>query len=880
MSLPEEFSLQASERLQLLKQRAQAVLSRNAATPSTGMSEHLQLERLLEDLRIYQVELELQNEELRTTQLEAELARKRYQTLFSQMPLAAVVVDNKGVVDDSNERADTLLGLRKRHGSLDVRLWQQLNQPDRARLHMALRDLLPGQTLLLPQLTLGESSTQSQVYDAHLIALSINYKLDLRVLILLVDRTSELARQQDQRFYSLLLDSSDAFIYAFDKHGNTLLANQALLNFVGRSKDEVMGKKRETYLPLRDAMLHLDADLKVLKSGQTITIEEQVHLPAPHTTLDFLTRKFPLCDRLGAVYGVGGISTDITALKDQQRQTLLSETVFLNTQDSIIITDAQTRIVRVNPAFERQTGFSAATVMGRKTSILKSGRQDATFYAALWDSLNTQGQWAGEFNNRRSDGTYYTVRSSINAVRDTDGTLLHYIGVQTDVTQLHMAQLALAHQAAYDNLTGLPNRSLFNDRISQLIIASQRQQKNFAVLFIDLDRFKEVNDTRGHHTGDLLLCEVAKRLHAGVRSQDTVARMGGDEFVVLLPDTDRQGAQAVGANLLERLRAPLQIEQMQPYRLMASLGLALFPDDGGSADVLLRSSDMAMYGAKNAGRNQMLCYTAALGASNDEAFAIQTELTQAIALQQLRVYFQPKVLLASGLLCGAEVLVRWERPGYGLTMPGVFIGIAEKSGLLIELDHWVMQAALRQLGQWVRAGLWASPMRLAVNQNVLDLQQVEMVPQLQSMLLAQGVTPDLLELEITEDALVQHTPELLARLQSLREMGISVAIDDFGTGYSSLSYLRQLPISVIKIDQSFVASMLANNTDAVLVRTIIDMAHSMGHALVAEGVEASEQCQRLHQDGVEMGQGYLFGRPVCAEEFAARWLQCDCSQNA
>jgi diguanylate cyclase (GGDEF)-like protein/PAS domain S-box-containing protein len=872
MNLPEESAANKTQRLQQLKARAQQVLAQAHQDQSDGLTDTLQTTKLLEDLRIYQVELELQNEELRDAQQEAELARKRYQTLFAQMPLAALVVDDKGAVDDCNTRADALLGPRKRFVSQDTRLWQQLSRGDRARLHVALRDIAPGQTQVLAQVGLGESGPQGQVLDLHLMGLSMDYKLDRRVLLLLVDRTAELARQQDQRFYSQLLDSSDSFIYAVDPQGKFLLANQPLLDFFGQTRDAVQHQPRDKFMPLRDAILHNEADQKVLRSGQPLTLEEQVHLAPPRGRLDFLTRKFPLHDLAGHVYGVGGISTDITALKDQHRQTLLSETVFMSATDAIIITDPETRIVRVNPAFTRQTGFSADGVMGRKTNILKSGRQDKVFYAAMWQALATQGQWSGEINNRRVDGSYYTIWSNINAVCDANGEVLHYIAVQTDVTQLHNAQLALAHQASYDHLTGLPNRLLFNDRMNQLMAAATRHNKPFALLFVDLDRFKEVNDTLGHQVGDLLLCEVARRLQAGVRQEDTVARIGGDEFVVLLPGTDSAGAQAVVANLLQRLREPVQLEQTPSYRPMASVGLSVFPQDGDTPDLLLRNADLAMYAAKIEGRNRLATYRPEMSLRNDEGFAIQTELAEAIEQGQLRVHFQPQCRLSDGALMGAEALVRWQRPGNGLVLPGGFIGAAEKYGLLVALDRWVLNEALRQVGCWVAAGQWRASWRLAVNQNVADLQRPNMLAELKTMLHTHGVSASSLELEITEDSLLQHTDAQMARLAELRAMGVSLSIDDFGTGYSSLAYLRQLPVSVIKIDMSFVSGMLTNDNDAVLVRTIVDMAHNLGHTLVAEGIETPVQHEQLAVMGCELGQGYLFGKPVSADEFAARWL--------
>jgi diguanylate cyclase (GGDEF)-like protein/PAS domain S-box-containing protein len=569
---------------------------------------------------------------------------------------------------------------------------------------------------------------------------------------------------------------------------------------------------------------------------------------------------------------VGGISTDITALKDQHRQALLSETVFQTSVDAIVVTDAETRILRVNPAFCRQTGFSEDTVLGKKTSMLKSGRQDKAFYQGMWESINRTGKWSGEINNRRADGSFYTLWCNVNVVLDDDGTVLHYIAVQTDVTQLHETQVALARQASYDSLTGLPNRTLFNDRIAQLTALSMRHGNGFGLLFVDLDRFKEVNDSLGHQVGDTLLREVAKRLQAGVRQEDTVARMGGDEFVVLLPGIEVAGARAVAAKLLERVHQPLLLDQGTHYVPMASVGLAIYPQDGDTPDLLLRSADMAMYQAKMGGRNQVAEYVVAMSDATDRAFSIQTELAQAIEQNQLRVHFQPLCRLSDSALVGAEALVRWQRPGHGLVLPGEFIGVAEKSGLLVALDRWVMNHAVWQLGEWVKNGWWQAGWRLAVNQNVADLQQADVVEVLLQTLHTHRVSAHALELEITEDGLMEPSQQQMDNLQQLLNAGVTLAIDDFGTGYSSLAYLRHLPVSVIKIDQHFVQGMLLQNSDAVLVQTIVDMAHNLDHVVVAEGIESVEQLDQLKAMGAELGQGYLFGRPAPADEFAARWF--------
>jgi diguanylate cyclase (GGDEF)-like protein/PAS domain S-box-containing protein len=860
------------DRLQQLKMQALALIKQQAQDDPLAPAMSIETQQLLESLRIYQVELELQNEELLRAQREAELSNTRYQSLFEQMSLPAIVVDAMGMIQRCNERGETLLGANRSFARQDNRLLQRLSREDRSRLHASLKEVTPGLPLIVEKLEFSSDEVPPPVFDAHLIQLSLSYHLDGHAMILLVDRSAEVAREQDHHFFSLLLDSSDAFIYAADKQGKMLMANQALLNSLGLRREDVLGQARENFLPLREAMLHRSADERVLASGEPLTLEERVYTGSALGMREVLTRKFPLRDLQGLTYGVAGISSDMTEIKTQQRQALLSESLFMAASEAIIVTDKKGKIIRVNPAFTKISGFSETSVVGYPPSILKSGRQDAAFYTQMWNALTTQGTWAGEMSNRAADGHMFMVWSSINAIVDERDNVTHYIAVQTDLTQLHEAQGQIRQLASYDSLTGLPNRALFNDRISQLVSHAQRHLQTFALLFVDLDRFKEVNDSLGHQIGDELLIAIARRLQEVVRTEDTVARMGGDEFVVLLPGANSQIAQQVADKLIQTLRAPMPLGGLIAYQPMASAGIALFPDDGESADLLLRNADLAMYAAKLAGRNRSTAYHRDMSQASDHIFAIQADLAAGIDRQELRLYFQPKFRLDTGALVGAEALVRWQRPGFGLVMPGEFIAIAEKSGLVVAIDQWVLNEALRQVGEWKKDGLWHASWRIAVNQSASDLRRPTLMSELQAMLQAHQMSASALELEITEGALLEHTEEMIRRLLELKVLGVSLAIDDFGTGYSSLSYLRKLPISVVKIDQGFIRDMLINDSDRILVETIIAMAHNLGHELVAEGIEETAQRQRLADLGCEVGQGYLFGRPMDAEQFAQTYL--------
>ncbi len=856
------------DRLSQLKLQALALLKQQAQGATSAPIMSIETQQLMESLRIYQVELELQNEELLRAQRETELSNRRYQSLFEQMALPAIVVDAKGMMQRCNEQGEILLGPNRANGNQDDRFLQRLKREDRARLHTSLKEVTSDFPLIIERLEFSSEEAPAPVFDAHLIQLSLSYHLDSQTMILLVDRTAELARERDNHFFSLLLDSSDAFIYAADQHGKILMANQALLNSLGLHRDEVLGQSRENFLPLREAMLHRSTDEKVLATGEPLTIEERVFTGSVRGVREVLTRKFPLRDVQGLTYGVAGISSDMTEIKTQQRQALLSESLFMAASEVIIVTDTEGKIIRVNPAFTKISGFSENSVLGYKPSILRSGRHDKQFYTQMWATLTARGTWAGEISNRAANGTIFMVWSSISAIQDEQGTVTHYMAVQTDLTQLHEAQSQVKHLASHDTLTGLPNRALFNDRISQLISSGQRHHQTFALLFVDLDHFKEVNDSLGHQVGDELLIAIAQRLQQVVRTEDTVARMGGDEFVVVLPGVSIQIAQQVADKLIQTLRAPMTLGTLVSYQPMASIGVALFPEDGDSVNLLLRNADLAMYAAKLAGRNRSIVYQAHMSQASDHTFAVQTDLTNGIGREELRLHFQPKFRLETNALVGAEALVRWERPGHGLVMPGEFIAIAEKAGLIFGIDEWVLNEALRQVGEWQRNGMWDPSWRIAVNQSVSDLRRPSMISDLKTKLQIHQISASSLELEITEGALLEHTDEMIERLTSLKELGVSLAIDDFGTGYSSLSYLRKLPISVIKIDQSFIRDMLINDSDRILVETIISMAHNLGHELVAEGIEEPDQRHRLTALGCEVGQGYLLGRPMDANHFA------------
>jgi diguanylate cyclase (GGDEF)-like protein/PAS domain S-box-containing protein len=537
--------------------------------------------------------------------------------------------------------------------------------------------------------------------------------------------------------------------------------------------------------------------------------------------------------------------------------------------EGIFICDPQERIVLVNPAFERLTGFSAQEAIGATPRLLQSGRQSAAFYAELWTTLNASGAWQGEMWNRRKNGELYVEWLSITAVCQPDGAVAHYVGIFSDITERKASEQRLEHLAQYDALTDLPNRILLADRLGQVIKAAGRTGSKAAVVFVDLDRFKEVNDSLGHDNGDVLLQTVAKRLTNTVRAEDTVARLGGDEFVVVLANlSDADDVATVTQKLMGSLAHPVLLAG-HDITVTASLGVAVFPDDAADCQELLRNADAAMYAAKAAGRNACRFYTGDMNLRALEVLSVESALRRALERNEFELHYQPQIDIASGALVGAEALIRWNHPDKGLLMPDSFIPIAEERGLIVGIGTWVIEEAARQLASWGSASL-----PIAVNLSSVQFHQKNFALRVAKTLEANHVSPGQLELELTESITMRDAEATLGVLQSLHEAGIRMSIDDFGTGYSSLNYLRRFPIDKIKIDQSFVREMAEEGDTAMIVSGIIGLAKSLKLKVIAEGVETSRQLELLRALGCDEAQGYLFSRalpPAAFEKLVRHW---------
>ncbi|WP_025128555.1 phosphodiesterase DibA [Pseudomonas sp. PH1b] len=538
--------------------------------------------------------------------------------------------------------------------------------------------------------------------------------------------------------------------------------------------------------------------------------------------------------------------------------------VFDCTREGVLVSDTQGQIVHVNRAFIEITGYQREEVLGRQPSLFKSGHHSADFYKAMFDSLQQTGEWSGEIWNRRKSGEIYPQWQTIRAIHDEQGELTHYVAVFSDISAIKDSQHELAHLAHHDPLTDLPNRLLFTDRAEQALASAQIHKRGCAMLMIDLDHFKMINDSLGHNVGDQLLKAVAERLGEMFGPGITLARLGGDEFAVLAESCPQLvQAAALAQRIIDGLKEPFPLGEHQLV-INASIGISLFPSDALSAQQLLRNADAALFKAKSAGRNGYALYTEELTAHAQQRVEIAFELRRALEQQELRVYYQPVHDLKSSRLIGVESLVRWEHPERGLVSPAEFIPIAERTGMIAEIDAWVMQQACRQMCQWQAEGVVLS--FIAVNVSTRLFARSELYQQVAKVLHETGLDPAYLELEVTESAVMDDPEVALEQMHRLRELGIRLAIDDFGTGYSSLLRLKRLPVQKLKIDQGFVAGLPWDEDDAAISRVIIALAQSMGMQVHAEGIEQMEQARFLLEHGCDLGQGYWFGRPMPAAQ--------------
>jgi diguanylate cyclase (GGDEF)-like protein/PAS domain S-box-containing protein len=681
-------------------------------------------------------------------------------------------------------------------------------------------------------------------------------------------------QRESEKNLVLLRNTSDG-IHILDAEGNLIEVSDSFCAMLGYSREEMIGMNVAQWdAKFDDAELARTFSQRFNQKGRSQF--DTIHRRKDGSLIDVEISILKL--DLNGKPAVYSSSRDITDRKIAENELHIAATAF-ESQEGILVTDADRNILRVNRAFTEITGYSAAEVIGKNPRILSSGRHEAGFYASMWESLNTNGAWKGEIWNRRKNGEIYPERLTITAVKDQNGIVINYVASIADITLHKAAEEEIKTLAFFDPLTRLPNRRLLLDRLQQALASSTRSNKAGAILFIDLDNFKNLNDTLGHDIGDVLLQQVADRLESCVREGDTVARIGGDEFVVMLEDLSAEPIEAasqtesVGWKVISTLNQPYQLGKYEAHST-PSIGATLFDGRPQMIDDLFKQADIAMYQAKKAGRNTLRFFDPQMQDALNIRAAIEGDLRKSIERRQFQLYYQIQVDDKRRPL-GAEALIRWTHPERGLVSPDQFIPLAEETGLILPIGQWVLESACSQLKEWEQNAL-TRDFILAVNVSAKQFRQLGFAAQVRETVQRYAIDPTRLKLELTESMLQESIEDTIEIMNSLKKIGVRFSLDDFGTGYSSLQYIKRLPLDQLKIDQSFVRDLTIGTDDKAIVSAIIAMAKSLNLDVIAEGVETEEQRRMLLNKGCSHYQGYLFSKPVPIEQFEAE-LAAYCS---
>ncbi|TCJ11933.1 EAL domain-containing protein [Parasulfuritortus cantonensis] len=658
-------------------------------------------------------------------------------------------------------------------------------------------------------------------------------------------------------------------IYVIDRAGVVTYANPAVQAILGYRPDELVGQHAHDLLHLEsDHMAVPAADCPIVRvtlNGGNYVSSAETFRCKDGTTVPVEVTASPIRE-LGEISGVVTVFSDIRerlAVESKLRQ---SDAAINQTVEGVMITDARNRVVAVNHAFTRMTGYTESDIVGMEPKLLRSGRHTPEFFRAMWASIAETGYWQGEVYNRRKNGSLFPAWLSIAAILDDEGRATSYVAVFNDISDIKEKEAKLDFLAHHDQLTGLPNRALFGDRLEHAIARAARNRRHLAVMFMDLDRFKQVNDSLGHDAGDRLLVDCAARLTACIREEDTLARQGGDEFVILVEDLgDGRDAAQVADKLIAALRPAFAVQGHSVY-VGGSVGISLYPDDGVDVPTLLRHADASMYLAKQAGGNTYRFSNPSLARDAAERLVLEAELRRALAEDELVLHYQPKVELGSGRILAFEALLRWRHPGRGMLSPAAFLHVASEAGMMHDIGRWVMRVAAAQAAAWHAAGLGAA---VSVNVDGSQLSGDRLGELVREVLRETGLDAAQLGLEITETAIMEQPAGVLAKLSQLRDLGVKLYIDDFGTGHSSLARLKQLPISVLKVDAAFVRDIVDDVSDRAIVRATVALGHELGLRVLAEGVETVEQLHLLREMGCDSAQGYHLSRPIPAAEATA-----------
>jgi len=659
-------------------------------------------------------------------------------------------------------------------------------------------------------------------------------------------------------------------VWVKDTNGTFVACNRAFAHMLGATSGELIGKTDYDYCPPEVANFFRQKDREAITANSPRINEEWLTNAESGLPILLETIKTALPDINGHPIGVLGIARNITERKQTEENLHLMSRVFFNSGEAILITDANNKILAVNREFTKLTGYEQSEALGKNPSFLSCGDTPREVYREMWATLAATDHWQGELWDRRKSGEPYPKRLSISVVRDADGNIVNYIGSFEDITDRKAAEDQIRYLAHHDALTGLPNRFSLYERIDQGMSFARRFNKSMAVMLIDLDHFKTINDTLGHNAGDQLLIQVAKRLERTLRESDIVARLGGDEFVVVLSGVDMNGDVAeIARKIVDCIAAPYSIAGHE-LRTTPSVGICFYPGDATETSELIKNADIAMYHAKAVGRSNYQFYTEQMRAEVTQRVTVENELELAVKEKQFVLHYQPQIDLATNRVVGVEALIRWQHPTRGMIYPGDFIALAEETRLIIPLGKWVLEEACQQLKRWHESGL--CDLHMSINLSAVQFQDCTLPSLVKQAVERSGLPAFYLHLEITESMAMRNPEENIVMMKALADIGVKIAMDDFGTGYSSLAYLKLFPIDIIKIDRSFVKDIETDENDAAICEMTMLLAQKLGMHVVAEGVETNVQLEFLSKIGCQWIQGYLYSKPL-APDLALEFIE-------
>ncbi|WLI90610.1 EAL domain-containing protein [Massilia sp. R2A-15] len=799
---------------------------------------------------------------------------ERFRTIVTQVPGAVFRVRPGGAIEFVSDAIEDICGFsaaQLMRSTTDA--WSDLIFPEDRRMHRRLvsEAIASGRPYEIEYRIVDAFGTERWVSE------NGQPQLDEGGGALWVDGIlSDISERKhnEMRIEGLLAEQSAIldnvmFGVMFVRHRRVVSANRRCEELFGYTNGQLTGGSTAMVFPSDEAFADAgQAQYAVLADGKYVT-EERQYRRRDGSMFWCLVSGYAL-DPLRPHEGSIWVFADVTERKLAEEKLRLSATVLEHIADGVMVIDGAGHIVAINPAFTQITGYTESEALGQDSSLTRSGRHEVSYYKRLWEELIEHGFWRGEIWNMRKNGEEYLEWLTVSAVRDNQGVTTHYVAVFSDITKVKESQDKLDHLAHHDPLTALPNRLLFHDRLQHALLRAGRDEEQLAILFIDLDRFKNVNDTLGHHVGDELLQQVARALTEQLREGDTLARLGGDEFIVLLENVESQASAGhVAEKLVAMFEQPFMVSDYELF-VTGSVGISVYPNDATDLNMLIRNADVAMYQAKARGRNGYQFYAPSMTGEGVERLRLETMLRRSIEKNEIFLNYQPQVEIDSGRLIGVEALVRWDNPELGLVAPARFIPLAEDTGFINQLGKWVLYEACRQMIRWQEAGLYVP--KIAVNLSVKQFERGSIVGMVADILKETGLAPHRLQLEVTE-SVIMNTGDALVFINDLHAIGVGLAIDDFGTGYSSLAYLKQMPVQTLKIDRSFIKDISTDANDEAIAIAIIQLGKSLHLSVIAEGVETAAQAAFLLRHGCNLAQGYMYSHPEPALVVLERWRE-------